>query len=382
MLLVAATVTWAAFAGCDKVEGLFGDGGFDAGVDAGLPVEYLPGRGTLLDRAACAECMRTECSPEIAACMDDAACAIARACTREALDPAAFMNCETDLNAATEGEQRLANLVTFRGLRTCEKVHCSNWPGEVCEAAPLGDVDCHGAYDWPDAWTQGGRTVSFSIWLADPASKPIPDLSVKLCFYVDQKCTSPVDQQITDEDGLAKLSYTPPLGSSERHYLEIRANPALEDEPEDIRLLYFPESPDFVDGVSYWFVTATWSEAQELFHVPVPAADSDRGAIMVVPLNCLRDFTAGLTLADSIGDASSPIAYGFPIDETLTATPASAYSLAWVLNASAGVDHELTLTTEDTGMVVSHREVFVRPGWISVAVTTPLTATQQAELEP
>lgn len=222
--------------------------------------------------------------------------------------------------------------------------------------AAVGEWGC--LEDPPDApeYANGpDATIEVTIrsFLVDEG---IPDATVRVCEYTDVDCANPVDEAISDADGLVELDV--PTGS--RHYLEVSGDGLA-------TTLSFPNGPP-PDGVAFPFAILTLEELDQfIVLIGAEEGDPDRGHIGLSSADCLGLPAPGVEVTIDTTDEESFLAYfaesGFP-DADLDATTTD--GRGGVANVPVG-EATLTGTVAATDEEISTRTVLVRAGAVSYA---------------
>lgn len=221
-----------------------------------------------------------------------------------------------------------------------------------------GAWDCLGAVE-PPAFEAGEAQVVFTV--ADfPGGGGIADLTLDVCAVDDVDCASPFDSGVTSADGVVDVavptdapSYFQVLGDGIAPSLFFRRGEAPPSDPFEVE----------IGGLSPGTLTA--------FAGVVGAAnDPERGHLVLTGRDCNAELAAGLQFEVDTADEVSTTAY---LDGALPSTDTTETDVsgrAGVLDVPPGPVVVRSILAE-TGETVATREVFVRPGHITLIGMIP-----------
>jgi len=292
------------------------------------------------DDLACAECIEKSCDEEVDACFSDDDCRERTSCVAECDDPICAEACVRSLTSTVP--------------RECRLIECP----ERCKAGRRWE--CLGEYSYSRSELKNARIeLTFTDMLTFAV---VPGLTVDVCPQADQHCKLPVTRGTTDEHGFVALDLSMPVFDG---YLYVHG-------ADIIPTLFYAHSALGGDRKDTLRVIsqAVWDANQDLLGI---ARMEDRGAILAEVRDCFHELAPAVAVSVTGTDQATATGYTMGTAVVLDLKESNQSGLAFILNIKPGL-RTLTGRYTPTGERVVDRDVWVRPGALTLAATHPTPA--------
>ncbi|MEM6989114.1 MAG: hypothetical protein AAF721_01410 [Myxococcota bacterium] len=224
-------------------------------------------------------------------------------------------------------------------------------------AAPVGAWHCLGAVE-PPGFEPGQASVTFTV-VDFPAGTLVADAAITVCRVDDVACDAPASMGSADADGEIEVAV-----------------------PTDVPTYYEVEGTDVVPSIFFrrGIAPADPSEVELGALAPMTLGafvsltgaeqDPARGSLVLTARDCDEELAQGVEFEVGTADEASTYAYLEGMLPSAKATQTDASGRAGVLNLPEG-PVEVTARLAATGDVIGVREIFIRPGELSLIGVIP-----------